>query len=347
MADKANQHYVPQFYFRGFSNTGKSICVLNRTSGATIDCAPIKGQASKKYFYGDSGAESEMEKVDGLFSSAIRRLRERPNFEEYSDDDYFLLLQNVVLQKTRTLSARSRSKAMQDRLLQLYMECSINNDETLSQETKDSFTEFSAELEANPKQYQAIEMEVALDCVKSLYDLLPVILHNKTNRPFIFGDAPVVFSNPHLKQVVLRGVLGMQTPGLIIYYPISPQHTVMIIDAETYRIKGLRNSMFAVRELKDIAALNRLQIQNASMAAYFSEFKYAAYVRSLWELERGRLANNQGVVVEAPGVNESREPIGDVFHSFERQLPYIPRLSFFQYSEIPEQEYKFQRRGGA
>ncbi|MES9854743.1 MAG: DUF4238 domain-containing protein [Candidatus Thiodiazotropha sp. L084R] len=43
MLKKSNQHYVPQFYFRYFSGDGKSICVLNRTSGEQIRCSSTKG----------------------------------------------------------------------------------------------------------------------------------------------------------------------------------------------------------------------------------------------------------------------------------------------------------------
>jgi Protein of unknown function (DUF4238) len=76
MADSANQHYVPQFYFRGFTANARSVCVLNRSTGKTIPIASIKGQASKKYFYGDADAEKLIQKLDGAFSGVVRRFRE-------------------------------------------------------------------------------------------------------------------------------------------------------------------------------------------------------------------------------------------------------------------------------
>lgn len=344
MADSANQHYVPQFYFRGFSADYRSVCVLNRSTGKTIPIASIKGQASKKYFYGDADVEKRLQQVDGAFSGIVRRFRECRTFDELSSDDYYVLLQNIMLQKSRTMSARSRSKAMQDRLLQLHLEMRVHADESLDDETRQAFLSLSTEAEADPRQYQAVEMSIALECVDSLLDLLPVVIENKTNRPFIFGDAPVVFSNPHLRQVRLRGVLGTQTPGLMIFYPLSPSRQLVFLDEKVYRLKHKKLDFLPVRDLLDISTLNRLQIQNAYFAAYFHDYKFAQYVTSLWEQERAHLADNRGAVVEAPGFDQNGEPMGDIFHSFERQLPLIPKLSFVQHNELPEREYRFARR---
>ena len=52
MGELRNHHYVPQFYFRRFSQDGHSICLLTRATGKTVALAPIKGQASKVGYYG-------------------------------------------------------------------------------------------------------------------------------------------------------------------------------------------------------------------------------------------------------------------------------------------------------
>ena len=289
MTQKANQHFVPQFYFRYFSENGKSICALNRDNGAIIESASIKGQASKKYFYGDADVEDRLSEIEGLFSNALREIRASFSFEDCTPDNYVLLLQNIMLQKSRTMSARKKSKAMQDRLLQLHIECEVNNDDSLDEKTKKAFRKIAQNLEADPKQYQSMEMSVAIECSESLVDLLPIVLHNRTNRPFIFGDAPVVFVNPLMKQVKLRGVLGAQTPGLIVLYPLGPKHCVMLIDEGAYKIKKRRSSIVFIRELRDVAVLNKMQIHNAVSAIYYSDFQFSRYVQEIWRQEKERL----------------------------------------------------------
>lgn len=345
MSKKANQHYVPQFYFRYFSENGKSICVLNRDTGKAIESASIKGQASKKHFYGDSNIEDRLSEIEGLFSTALREIRKSFNFKTCSSESYVLLLQNIMLQKSRTMSARKKSKVIQDKLLQLYMECEVNNDESLDEETKEAFRNVAKKLEADPKQYQSMEMSIAVECAEGLVDLLPIILHTKTFRPFIFGDAPVIFVNPLQKQIKLRGVLGAKTPGLIVLYPLGPKHCLMLIDERAYKIKKLRNSILPVRNKTDIAAINKLQLHNATSAVYFSNFKYSQYVCGLWKQEKAKLVDHKGKVVEAPGFYHTGEPMGDILHSFEEQLPFMPRLSFIEYQEVREEEYRFSRRG--
>lgn len=345
MANKANQHYVPQFYFRYFSQDGNSICVLTRNNGRTFESAPIKGQASKKYFYGDEKIEQTLSEMEGQFSYALRQIKDDLCFKKCTPENYVLLLQNIMLQTSRTITARQKNKPIRDKEAQLYVEYMVsNNDHLLSKETKDMFLNNIQGVEADPQQWQSMNMGMAIKATESLCDLLPVILQNKTNRPFIFGDAPVVFINPYLKNITLRGVLGTQTPGLIILYPIGSMHSIMLIDETAYRIKKLRGSVLVVRDLKDIAALNKLQIHNATSAVYFSDNQYSRYVANLWMQEKQKLVEHKGKVIETPEFDHNGELISYLIHSFEQQLPFIPKLSFLEYQELPEKDYRFSRR---
>jgi len=345
MTKKANQHYVPQFYFRYFSETGKDICVLNRKTGTTINSASIKGQASKKYFYGDSDIEDQISKIEGFFSSALSSIRNPFTFENCSYDSYFLILQNLMLQKARTVTARQKNKAGEDRLLQLYLECEITNDQNLDAETKKAFYEIARNVEADPKQYQLMGMTIAIETAEALTDLFPIIIKNLTFKPFIFSDSPVIFINPLQKKIRLRGVLGANTPGLIIMYPLGPRHCLMLIDQNSYRIKKLKHNNLSIRNNADVAKINKLQIHNSANAVYFSKYKYKNYVYGLWNQEKSRLQPHEGKVVEAPGFYHTGEPMeGDILHVYEKQLPLVPRFSFLDYEETEENEYKFERR---
>ena len=345
MAEKANQHYVPKFYFRFFSQDGNSICVLTRNNGRTIESGSIKGQASKKGFYGDTKIEQILSEMEGSFSSALRQIREDLCFEKCTPENYALLLQNIVFQKSRTMTDRNKSKLREDKQAQLYVECLVNNNEhLLTEETKNIFLDNIQGVEANPQHSQILRMETAIKHADSLCDLLPIMLQNKTTRPFIFGDAPVVFINPYLKNITSTGVLGACTPGLIILYPIGNTHSIMLIDERTYRIKKFRSSVLAVRDLKDVAALNKLQIHNASSAVYFSDSQYSQYVKYLWMEEKKNLVEHNGKVIETPEFDNNGELVSYLIHSFEQQLPFIPKLSFLEYQELPENDYKFSQR---
>ncbi|HAS6934152.1 hypothetical protein CFG65_23875 [Vibrio parahaemolyticus] len=57
MSEKQNQHYVPQYYLRNFSNDGISIRMLLKKQGKVIKNVTIDNQASDNNFYGDHEIE--------------------------------------------------------------------------------------------------------------------------------------------------------------------------------------------------------------------------------------------------------------------------------------------------
>jgi len=345
MANTANHHYVPQFYLRYFSQDGKSICVLNRKNGSAVESAPIKGQASRNYFYGDAEIEQMLCEMEGLFSSALRQIRTNLCFEKCTPENYALLIQHIALQRYRTMKDRRSSKPMDDKHAQLYAESMVHNSgHLLTEEKKALFLDNIQGVEAEPKKWQGMRMMTAIENAESFCDLFPVILQNKTNRPFIFGDAPVVFVNPHLNKVTSRGVLGAQAQGLIIFYPIGTKHCIMLIDEKKYQIKKLHGTVLAIRNLKDLAVLNKLQIHNAFSSIYFSDIQYSEYVKHLWTQEKKNLIELEFKVTEIPEFDNKGELTSYLIHSFEPQLPFIPKLSFLDYQELPEKDYKFNRR---
>lgn len=183
---------------------------------------------------------------------------------------------------------------------------------------------------ADQQTFQAMDLANCHERVADLADLERVILTNRTDMPFIFSDAPVIFTNPFQKNKIHRGVLGLRCTGLVIYFPIGTKHAILLYDSSIYNLKRTKNSIIKINELLDVAQLNKLQLHNASNGVYFSDFQFSKYVKDLWQQEKEKLIDHRGVVVEAPGFNDKKEAMGDIIHSYDRQLPLIPDLSFFR-----------------
>ena len=74
--DNKSHHYVPRFYLRNFSRSGKSVDLFNIDSQRLIKNAPIKEQCCRDYFYGKnpdnekslSAAEGEVAQLFRLIS---------------------------------------------------------------------------------------------------------------------------------------------------------------------------------------------------------------------------------------------------------------------------------------
>ncbi|RJG13026.1 DUF4238 domain-containing protein [Pseudomonas cavernicola] len=345
MSKKSNQHYVPQFYFRLFSNDGKSICVFNRKNGKSCPSASIKGQASKHKFYGSEEIEDAFSNLEGIFSGPLRLLKSCSDLRELSEADYLLTLQAIMFQRARTLAARNSSHPMNDRLTKLWLEAEINKNEDLSDEQKHEFISSLDLFEIDPLRFHLEQIKISIEQADLLSDLIPVLLDNRTNRPFIFSDSPAVFHNSYYGNVKLRGVLGFTTPGLQIFFPLCEKRTLLLVDPQRYSVKRIRDgNMVHVRDLQDVAAINKLQIHSATTAIYFSDYKYADYVTSIWAQENKKLSENLVNVIEAPSFDYDGTPRGDIVHSFAPTLPINLKLSFLEHEVLGDNDYDFSER---
>ena len=346
MADNKNQHYIPQYYFRFFNEGGDNISLLLRRDGRTIDRAPIRGQSSKNYFYGDAAVERQITSIESQFISPLRRIRTMEDFDSLTREDHKLLTQAVMFQRTRTVASRIDNQPIADHLFRLQAEVAINTNTNLTEEVRGELRDLLPSVRMGPEAFQGMLMALSVEQAHSLMDLSCILIKNKTTRPFVFGDAPVVFTNPAQKNITFRGVLGMKTPGLIAYYPIGPFEAIMLVDQVIYDIRGLRKGCLKLRSLQDIEQLNKLQIHASRFSVYFNDCKYAAYVKYLWGAVGAGTAEARGVVKEVR-IDEGRELV----HNYERQLPFFPVLTFLRYVEVPVDSLYIDRemyyRGGA
>ena len=321
---------------------------MRRDSGKLIECAPIKSQASKSWFYGNDEVESALGKIEEHCSSALRRLTDCQTPTLLDPEQVELTLLWLALQRTRTMAARQTAQPFNDKFLQLFLESEISSDKDLTEEARQEMLQRLDDVASDPVHAQVLQMQVAMESAAYLHDLTPMLLINKTNRPFVFGDAPVVLYNAFLKGVKLRGVLGLNTPGLLVFFPLTSRLTLALVDPSRYAIKRMRDNVVRVDNFRDVAALNKLQIHAAASCVYFDDFKLAPYVHELWRQESRQLKAHAGNVVEAPGFSsESGEPIGDIVHGFERQLPYDLFLTFLEHDVLGDDRYQFSRRTDA
>jgi hypothetical protein len=118
-----------------------------------------------------------------------------------------------------------------------------------------------------------------------------------------------------------------------------------LFDGACYALKGARDNQIQIRDLRDVAALNKLQIHAASTCVYFHDAAMERYVTHLWEEEKKSLRDHVGRVIEAPGYHAgTSDALGDILHIFEPQLPYRLRLSFLHHQEVDEREYRYSLR---
>lgn len=331
MAAKANQHFVPQYYFRFFVGDTGCIDLINLTSGRLIEQASIKGQASKKYFYGDEAMENNLTTLETLFRQPLRKLKQSKTFSCLDYGDIIIALQGISFQRSRTQAARLDHKIIAQQWAEMFKEISINNCDGFSEEERIELLE-SVSVEPN---IEALQLTLMVQAVKQgdlLGDLGMVILKNRTNRPFIFGDAPVVFQNFFQKNVSDRGVLGLRTPGLQIYFPLDSRTAIYLYDPNAYSVNANKLGQVEVRSKDDVDKLNRLQIHNAASAVYLPSKDSADYVLQLWRESKRNQFITKGRLEEYSVKHD-----GETRHillNYEAQLSYVPDFGFSPCSRL-------------
>lgn len=242
-----NQHYVPQFYLRNFSEDGRGIRTFNLSSGKVIPHAKLKCQCSKDYFYGEDGVlESALGGMETTFSIAFKKCIELCSKERISDEVFNLLTMFVAVQYLRTKKMidimGQFGKQSYKALAELYIK--LNNIKMSPDQIK---------IETD-KDFPRYVLRIGVLQRPLLNDLECVVLENKTEEDFVLSDNPIIFQNPLLEEHVKYNCNGMASRGLQIYFPLSPRRTICFYDYDVYNFSG--RNVIDLRSPKDVMQLN-------------------------------------------------------------------------------------------
>ena len=296
-----------------------------------MERASIKGQASKAWFYVNAGVDKELGVIEGRSSAAIRELMSVGNPLHVQVDHLEELLVHAAIQRYRTQAARDQAQVLSDELAKRKHVIAVNaNDKYTEAERAELLADVSA-IRGDPARDQVVQMLVAMHTADRLRDLTPLILVNKTNRPFVFSDSPVVFYNARYFDVKLRSVLGVTDSGLMVIMPLSSETCWMLVDKGTYTIRRSRHNKVELRKPTDVIALNKLQIHSASGCVYFEDMNFANYVQGLWLEERKRLSKHTSTIVPSPPGNSPATPDEILIHAIQHQLNYRASFSFLDH----------------
>ena len=250
-----NQHYVPQFYLRKFSDYEhrKQISVYNLHSQRFISCASIRGQAYKAFFYDNDGEiESCLSNIEYFASNAMAKLENNPI--AMTHDEINTLYTFIALGYVRTKKFADEVN-LQMEFLRKHLSSSSK---ALGLNVLEPFWLKNPGLEC-------------LSAFKSVYDnicdLKFYVFTNLTERQFITSDNPVIICNKFLDgQKYNYGMGGVALAGTTFILPISPYMVIYLCDEDVYEAIN-RAGVISDRNHVDI--LNKLQFANAESNVYY------------------------------------------------------------------------------
>ena len=265
MGNKKNQHYVPQFHLREWSDDGKLISLYNKYNELYIhNKGAIKKLASKNHLYDSDGT---LENIFGTIESNIapicKKIIKSQSLSELSEFELEALYFHAIMCNERTAAAGEDCEEMMLATLQtsLKMYQAHGKYTEIDADTiKDNFyVDFpcSKPIEAAFKYYPLI------------FDLKISLIKNTSNIDFLTSDYPTIRYNLWSLKRGLYSGWGMSSVGIMYILPIAPKLALIVYDHVVYKIKNLRNNVVSIKSDSEINELNRLMFLNANGNLFF------------------------------------------------------------------------------
>lgn len=273
MAEYKNQHYVPKFLLRGWTDDEK-VAVYNLDNQQEYPKTSISNLCSEDYFYGDSEAERGMDGLENLHAGIINKIRSSKSFDVLTRTEiqYFCIF--VQLQRNRTKQKKEEMDSIADNLakelLKLKAEAGeIDTELGDGRDALDLLDRFRITRE-KPLAYPMLQALTGVDLIK---DLEVAIIENQSDTPFVISDHPVVHDNRRYKNEIDRFLVGIQNRGLQIFLPLSDTLQIMLYDPAAYFVDYSNKEKRRVSTSRDkvAAGLNDLQLINAFESIYYRE----------------------------------------------------------------------------
>lgn len=340
MSQYANQHFLPKFYFRRFSGDSDAINLVHCASGKIILDASISHQCAAHKLHGTPEVEQALNQLEGRHANALRVISDagwKSNWSGMTPEILGDLWQGILLQWSRTLLNFEKSKDIPNSFglpaFRAYI--ASRRDDPYRDRILEAIDKGQVRI-APAREYAVLQsISLALESVLLISDLGLCVLRNHTDFPFVFSDSPVVLYNTLMRNVVSRGVLGLQTPGLQIFFPLDADMTLMLYDEAAYNLKHDGAIDLILRS--DVSQLNALQFKHSLNAVYFGDLASLEYVGTLW-VAHGR--TNSRPAVEArvlrSALIDGRLETRPITQIMEPHLDFRLSLSFIKCEPLPD-----------
>jgi hypothetical protein len=283
-----NQHYVPQFYLKGFAPDGKSLFVFDKIA-KRIFRAGTPAIASEHLFYDipdpEKGIDEEqvVEKtfadLEGDYAIAIREVVaevEADNrFTTGSTERYVTIAHFVATQFCRTREFRNTSVQLQQAMWEKIAKTvdRMREDYAVVGQTVAPLPELDLEAAESSKGHAGFMFESKFvdNVVSILMSHIWCIGANGTDVPFFTSDAPVILY-PHRNDPAAGGGTGFGAKGIEVVLPLSPKYVLLMRERSHFgpimeQFKQPEGGVLAVQP-RGVKLFNSFQTANSHRHIY-------------------------------------------------------------------------------
>lgn len=279
MPTQKNQHYVPKFYQRLFSEDDVKIGVFLPKERKKIDSASIKYQASEDYLYTQNtekpdNTEAALGKIEGEAKQVIELLLQDPPIRLVPEQDYVLYV-FVLLQIGRTLAQmdvlqKTANKMAQQMLMVDKQLHDKNGDNKYEGITDDIINEVGLKF-ANLGAFSVFtHAQLIPSCIDLVHEYKVLVNHTKVS--FTTSDNPACLYNMFLEKVNQDNA-GLGCRGIMFYLPLSPNRAVLFYDSKVYKCGVKRQKAVEIIDEHDVEELNKLTAINSRELFFYNPKK--------------------------------------------------------------------------
>ncbi|MBL7968648.1 MAG: DUF4238 domain-containing protein [Prolixibacteraceae bacterium] len=334
MANKKNQHFVPQFYLRRFTRTMKSpfIELFIYSSQSHVKNAPIKNQASEKHFYdNDNSIENMLEIIEGEAAKSLKKIDHTGKLSK-SKIDHINILAFSFFQLART---KQHAKEVQTTINKIYQQ--IYKDDP---RFKGFFDNYRIEIE-KPATFS---IGIISKILRQTVDLKIKLIVNKTNQRFITSDNPVLGYNQFLEKRKVQGsITGIALKGIQYFLPIDSNNCLVFYDSKTYKVGKWYSNIILVKNKKEIDLINLLQFLNCEDHIYFNDETEIDYIRNLYQKSKKYEKAGIPIVNEYPEISFNDGENASLIHSYKTDLKIGLEVSFIRECKRAK-KYKMEKK---
>jgi hypothetical protein len=264
---KKRQHFVPRHYLKKFSNGCDFLYVypFNRQ-----DCFKnnINNLCKENFFYGEDDRSQQFEDrlsdFENKHSQILKKIIDAASINILNENEYIEFILFLLLQDART----KRSKWEIQEFTRVLVENVIKPQLKTRERPLFMTDEWIDKLEIQFIGDFALRMMGATKHLDGLMDLKAVIINNVTNQNFFCSDHPVVRYN-YIK-FKNSSSIDYLAPGLMIFFPISNELTVLLYDEKAYSVDLDFDSIHCLDNISDLESINKLQFLSAFDYILFS-----------------------------------------------------------------------------